>query len=389
MGPPHLVIHSQDFLSQSRGSNAWSSASLRTLSSYPETGNSPGMNAWKLPVFQRSAELSPSASSRGDEKSPGCISTPRPTSCSLLPGRFPAVGPSHIFLPPWSTVRRARATPDPGTRRGALNWHRTPNTEPGRGFQRGPRPGEAGGLRQRGRGLDSPPTDSSVQGCGPGRGSRELQPPVRFPAEQPRRQGSRGPEDGVSPGAGGGLLARVPTRGPYSQQQALALRGVGAPGVAAPGGKPRGRRLCRRRAPPALGASLPPARAAPRRAAGGGGARPRLGRPRASRRRLSGPGCGSVGAAAADSVLGPREARAGRAPLGPSRDLGGTARSGPEGGGPAAAGAAGFQALAPSPGRALEPGAGTRSRRGRRRAAEGPRGTSSGWWRRGLEATLA
>lgn len=180
-----------------------------------------------------------------------------------------------------------------------------------------------------------------------------------FPAEQPQGHGSRGPEDGVSPRAGG-------CSSPASLHRALTpsnqrwLR-AGSRSTRELRGWPRREGKLRTRdsavgarrqpsgRPASAVAPLPPARAAPPRAAGAGGAHQRLGQPLASpRRQRSGSGCGSVGAAAADSVLGPPEARAERAPLGPSRDHGGTARGGPEGGGPAAAGAAGFQALAPS-----------------------------------------
>lgn len=117
--PQHLLIPQLRFSDSEPGLLPLEPC-LHSLSSCPAKGNSPGRAAWKLQVVQRSSGCrsenraeqlcSPSARSRRHRKSQRCISTPRPTSCSLLPGRYPAMGPSVVFLPPWIAVRRARAS---------------------------------------------------------------------------------------------------------------------------------------------------------------------------------------------------------------------------------------------------------------------------------------
>lgn len=301
--------------------------------------------------------------------------------------------------------------PRPGDARGRASLALDPQTEPGRRSQPGPRPGEAapGGLRRRG--VDSPPTDCSVQGCGPGRGSREPRPPVRFPAEQrrvpglPRPRGRSKPRGGGAPhppphtepslpGAGAGFA-----RGralPGSSGGGRAGRETSGPQTlpSAHAASPRGVLRARRPSPPYLlrGRLLRRLRAQAAHARGsagpghlGGGAAGRgagaSGPPGPPRRTLSsGPRRPALGALRSALHVttegdGPRRPRGRRTGGG-----GGGGRGGLPGSGP-------FPAR--PPGRAPEPGAGTRSRRGRERAAEGAPGTSSGWWWRGLEATLA
>lgn len=244
-----------------------------------------------------------------------------------------------------------------------------------------------------GAGADLTAPHSSVQGCGPGARIPRAPAACALPRGAAPVPGLLRPRRRSQP-RGGGAPRPPPYTGPL-----FPAAGAGfARSRARPGGKSRGRRLCRRRAPPAFEASCERGGRRPLTSWAGGsseGCGPKRRTPAARPApgiSGGGPGCWSVGAAAADSVLGPREARAGRAPLGPSRDHGedgprrprGRRTSGRRGGLP---GSGPFPAR--PPGRAPEPGAGTRSGRGRERAVEGPRGTSSGWWRRGLEATLA
>lgn len=357
------------------------------------------MTAWKLHVFQRRAELSPSASSRGDEKSRGCISNSQSHILQPLSGRFPAGGPSDVFLPPWSTVRRARATLDPGTRRGALTWHRTPNTEPGRAFQLCPRPGEAapGGLRRRGRGLDSPPLQRAglrPRGADPESSSRlcasqRSSPGARAPAAQktesaPRRRSS-------SPASLHGALILSSRRWFCAESRSAGRESSGPETLpSARATSPRGVLRARWPSPPYLlggrllgGLRVQAAHArgsASPRHLGDGAAGRDAGASGPPRRTLSSgpgrPGLGALRSALHVTTAGTAHGGDGPRPPRGRRTSGG--RGGLPGSGP-------FPAR--PPGRAPEAGAGTRS--GRERAAEGPRGTSSGWWRRGLEAPLA
>lgn len=106
------------------------------------------------------AELSDCAArppGRRDPKSQGDSSAPRPTSSSL-PGVSLERDP-----PPRSAVRRARA-PRPGA---APPGDRTPNTQPERRSQLGPRL------------LDSSSNEPNARGCGQGRGASRTRAPRR------------------------------------------------------------------------------------------------------------------------------------------------------------------------------------------------------------------
>lgn len=133
------------------------------------------------------------------------------------------------------------------------------------------------------------------------------------------------PEDRSSPGAAG-LCRRISSSGPSFPAAGTGwARGRSPPRRPEDCGRGAGGAAARVQ-PPALGAPLPPGPAAPRRTTGASEASPRLGCPRASRRRRAGRGWGRPGPRAADSALRLLEARAWRAPRGPSCDCGGAPR---------------------------------------------------------------
>lgn len=256
------------------------------------------------------AELSDCAArlpGRRDPKSQGDSSAPRLTSSSL-PGFPLAAGPSLGFLPTWSSVLRARATQT----RGRATRRQDPQHAAGAPIPAWPRP--------PGTGLTAPVTTrmrgAEARGTAPLRSSGGAPPAPEHPED---------PEDRRSPGAEG-LCSRISIPGPSfpaagtgwargrSPSRSPEDRGRGAGGAAV------------RAQPPALGAPLPPGRAAPRRTTGASDGSPRLGCSRASRRRRAGRGWGRTGPRAADSALGLLEARAWRASHGPSRDCGGAPR---------------------------------------------------------------
>lgn len=218
-----------------------------------------------------------------------------------LPRHFPCGGILAWF--PAATERRAAGTghPDPGA---PLTRTGPPSTQPGHRSQLGPRPGKAAAGRPPGTGLTAPVTTrtrgAAARGTAPLRSSSGAPPAPEHPED---------PEDRRSPGAEG-LCSRISTPGP-----SFPAAGTGWARGRSPSRSPEGRRrgaggAAVRPQPPALGAPLPPGRAAPRRTTGASDASPRLGCPRASRRRRAGRGWGRPGPRAADSALGLLEARA-------------------------------------------------------------------------------
>jgi hypothetical protein len=129
---------------------------------------------------------------------PGLHHTLWPTSCSLLSGRFPALRPSVVFLPPRSAGRGAQATkiashcvgfgPQQGAWTSILAWS------------------PADGSHSRGTDLTVP---QMTPPCG-----AVLQPAARLSAEQLQSNGvprSGGPR---KPSEQRGSLLRVPSWGP-------------------------------------------------------------------------------------------------------------------------------------------------------------------------------
>lgn len=157
---------------------------------------------------------------RGDPKSQGCISTPSPTSCSLLPWNFPATGPSPVFLPPWSGMRRAWATRSGGTWNGAMvtgPLTRSLGTIPAL-----PSTGERGsGQGVSGCKLDSSYKELNMWSCGLGQGASVL---LRY--ELPTPQAPGGPRRQRKPGSGGALRPPPPPPGPLFPASPLARHGI-------------------------------------------------------------------------------------------------------------------------------------------------------------------
>lgn len=258
---------------------------------------------------------------RRDRKSQGCISSPSATFCSLLPGRFPAARPSLVFLPPWSAVRRVRATQ---TRRRATRGQ-DPQHAARAPIPAWPPSGGGGFGRASGCRLDSSRNDPNVRGCGLGLGASALQRRCASRTRSAQRtgrtqrteeaRGRRGSAPASPPRAprspsrrwlGPGSLSTQESRGRWARSRGTLPSARGHQ----PSGRPYllGRRLLGGRR---VWAMQPSGSVGPGHR--GGGAR-------------SGNG-GASGPRAADSALGRQQARARRAPLGPSRDRGGAPRT--------------------------------------------------------------
>ena len=303
---------------------------LHSLSSYPAKGNNPrrtleSPKSSKAQAVGGKAELGDLCSA-----SPWPAGIGRARAASALPAPHPAA-----FFPGVSLQRDprlfshrhgapcgGRGPPRPG---GAPHGDRTPNTQPGPRFQLGPRPGEATPGGPLGAGLTAPVTTLkcgvAAWGRAPLRSSGGALPAPGAPRGPGGPRGLRKPGGGGAPHPHPRPGALVPPRrrslgpGSLSTRESRGRRARSRETLPSarghqPSGCPYlqgGRLLGGRRA----WAMQPSSSVGPGHR--GGGAR-------------GGDG-GASGPRAADSALGRQQARARRAPLGPSRDRGGATRA--------------------------------------------------------------